>query len=147
MRFIYVVVFILLHGYIGSITWIYNYYFYLVNIWVVSNLGPIHLLYLLHNSNLARFPSEQYSLLISCSIFYSPATAHSPIPLNALFYFLRIFFLLSSGYLNLKLCKFQLRFKSNMSEWWTWHGGGGGQDYLPWNYFKWQPCIHIASSL
>lgn len=53
-------------------------------------------------------------------IFYSPTKVHSPTLLHVLVCFLRIFFLLDSDYLNLKLCKVQLRFKSNLKEWWTW---------------------------
>lgn len=53
-------------------------------------------------------------------IFYSPTKVHSPTLLHVLVCFLRIFFLLDSDYLNFKLCKVQLRFKSNLKEWWTW---------------------------
>lgn len=53
-------------------------------------------------------------------IFYSPAKVYSPTLLHVLVCFLRIFFLLDSDYLNLKLCKVRLRFKSNIKDWWTW---------------------------
>lgn len=53
-------------------------------------------------------------------IFNSQTTVPSPVLLNALLYFPRVFFLLSSDYWNLKLCKVQLRCRSDRKEWWTW---------------------------